>query len=330
MSDIALRFHKDMLVLSSPLDASLERQGVDVEQDREFIGLIEPEAVQSIYRLEMVAGAQCLVTNTSGITQARLAHLNMADRAPELAQAFLTIIKDLKPQHIFAEIGPTNLPIDPSSASSLKQNRDQYAAAVHAFGEIGFDAFFLNGMARPIDMQCALMGVRKESDLPLVAVVNVSQGNARHFRSRAAVDLQSNNEALVENSSGAVEAASFVEDALDTDGLIETLLMMEEYGADVVGFSSDAPLDQVVEVALKCCERLTKPLLVSLIVKNVDPKQGVSTKENPYYCADTMIEAASRLHRAGVQFLRAEGAATPAYTAALVVATDGFDVVVSG
>ena len=46
MPDIALRFHKDMLVLSSPVAVVLARQGFDVEHDLEFANLVEPEAVR--------------------------------------------------------------------------------------------------------------------------------------------------------------------------------------------------------------------------------------------------------------------------------------------
>ena len=42
MPDIALRFHKDMLVLSSPVAVVLARQGFDVEHDLEFANLVEP------------------------------------------------------------------------------------------------------------------------------------------------------------------------------------------------------------------------------------------------------------------------------------------------
>ena len=64
MPDIALRFHKDMLVLSSPVAVVLARQGFDVEHDLEFANLVEPEAVRDALRLNKMAGAQCLVANT--------------------------------------------------------------------------------------------------------------------------------------------------------------------------------------------------------------------------------------------------------------------------
>jgi len=35
MPDIELRFHKDMLVLSAPIDAALARQGIDAARDRQ-------------------------------------------------------------------------------------------------------------------------------------------------------------------------------------------------------------------------------------------------------------------------------------------------------
>ena len=293
MPDIELRFNKDMLVLSAPLDASLLRSGVDLTQDREFFNLIEPEAVRDAFRIEMLSGAQCLVTNTSGITTARLTHVNMEDRALELATAALTILTSLKPQHIFAEIGSTRLPLDASSAASLKQNRDQYAQAVRDFGEEGIDAYFLNKMVNPADMQCALMGVRKQSDKPIIA-------------------------SLILDDQGKVGSAQ--EDAADA------MAMMVECGANIVGFESALPLEEILPIVSHIKTKVHTPLLVQLVVRENNPHQQRQTKENPYYCPDTMIEAATQLRAAGVQFLRASGNASAAYTGALVAASAGFDV----
>ena len=71
------------------------------------------------------------------------------------------------------------------------------------------------------------------------------------------------------------------------------------------------------------------PLLVQLHVACKDPKQGKATAENPYYCADTMVQAAVRLRAEGAQFLRAVGDASPAYTGALAATLSGLDVIPS-
>ena len=101
---------------------------------------------------------------------------------------------------------------------------------------------------------------------------------------------------------------------------------MAELGASVAGFSTKADVNQAVCMAQQVVEACDLPVMVQLSVVERNPKQGRSTPENPYYCADIMEVAAPRLRAAGVQFLRAAGAASPAYTGALAAVTAGFDV----
>lgn len=281
MPDIAMRFHKDMLVLSAPIETALEKQGIDVDLDREFINIVEPETVRNAYRMEALAGAQCLVTNTEGITQIRLARINMENKDVDLATAALTIVKSLKPQHILASIGPTYLPLDVSSGTSLKQNRDQYSSAARAFGKEGYDGFLLDGIKDPIDMQCALMGIRKESAMPTFAIWNIDGKSDK------------------------------------TGEFGGVCSMMDEYGADVVGFATSQSVEDVLLMVERATHATDKPLLVQL---------NASGKEGPYSYPDTMFDAALRLRDAGVQFLRAGGLALSAYTGMLVAATVDTDV----
>ena len=170
MPDIALRFDKDMLVVSAPVSAALARQGVDVDRDLELMTVLEPDSIQEAMRLESMAGAQCLVTSTAGITPARMAQVGMEDRACDVARASLEVLRPLKPQHVLVEIGPCGLPLDASSKASLNENRDQYARAARLFAGEQFDAFFLNGFTRRGDLLCALMGVRQVSSLSRIRV----------------------------------------------------------------------------------------------------------------------------------------------------------------
>lgn len=294
MPDIAMRFHRDMLVLSAPLGAQLTRQGMNVENDLGYLILVEPEAVRDALRMEKVAGAQCLVAATEGVAPARLAHQGLVDRGPELAIAALQAIRPLRPQHLLAEVGPCGLPLDGSSKASLNESRAQYARAAHAFDGQELDALFLNGFVRADDLKCALMGVRQVTDAPVFASVTVD-----------AEGLLSGGRAQLEDA----------------------LAVMAEFGASVAGFETAAPLAAAERLARRAATATDAPLLAQLHVGRRDPKQGAATDENPYYCADTMVEAATRLRAAGVQFLRATGDATPAYTGALAAATAGFDVV---
>ena len=99
----------------------------------------------------------------------------------------------------------------------------------------------------------------------------------------------------------------------------------------VVGSEIDDPgFTKLVEDAgalAKCAEAACDlPILVQLAVAEHKPKQGGPTDANPYYCPDAVVDAAVHLRASGVQFLRATGAATPAYTGALAATTAGLDV----
>ena len=169
MADIALRFFKDMLVVASPVQAALRRQGIEDARDQALAVLLEPETIEDAYRLETAAGPQCLVTPVAAFAPARLAALGMEDAAEKLARAAVAIPRSFKPQHLLVEIAPCGLPLDPSSKGSLVENRDQYARAAGLFDAADFDAFFLNGFTTVDDLKCALMGLRKMSDAPIFA-----------------------------------------------------------------------------------------------------------------------------------------------------------------
>ncbi len=294
MPDIQLRFNRDMLVLSSPVAPVLARQGFTDAGDTEYVTLMEPEVVRDALRLNLTAGSHCLITETAGITPARLAHRGMADRAEELARAALATVNDLRPQHTLVEVGPCGLPLDASSKASLNENRDQYARAARAVEATGqpYDAFFLNGFRNPSDLKCALMGIRQVSGKPVIASVDVA-------------------------ADGTLAGGHFT--------FAEALEVMAEFEADVAGFSTAAGQEAACALAAQAAAT-PLPVLAQLSVAEVNQRQGAATPENPYYCADVVVDAALALHRAGVQFLRATGAATPAYAGALAVAVDGRDV----
>lgn len=317
MADIQLRFMKDMLVLSEPIMTGFEKLGLDVTRDGDLALLLEPEVLEDAYKLDALVGTQCLVAPTATLTPARLAHTGMRERAQELAAQALRIVQSQNPQHILVEIAPCGLPLDASSKASLNENSDQYKRAALLFDGEEFDAFFLNGFARVADLKCALIGMRKVTDAPIFASVNVDA------------------EGLMSGGESALDAVA----------------VMNEYGAQVVGFQTRAPLEDACRIAGQFAEATCLPTLAQLevtatsevgVVEEIDSASNMTELAAaiakvgeaipttiPYSRPEDMVDAANALRNAGVQFLRATGVATPAYTGALVAATDDLDVIVS-
>ena len=351
MADVELRFHRDMLVLSAPADAVLARQGIDAARDRQYLNLMEPDAMRDALRLEIIAGAHCLVTPTEDITRARLSHLNMDGDDSRLASAALAIAAELKPQHVLVEIGPCGLPLDPFSKGSLNENRGQYADAARAFDGGAFDAFFLNGFTNIADLKCALMGVAQVSGKPVFASVtlgadggSVADAAIRPAGKSAASDADEIGNVMASYPFAAA-GFEFVDDtpappvpaahrkALDPEQWLEAIDAMVDLGASVVGFETADPIASAVAYAQAAVGRTNLPVLAQLRVPADDPSKGTRANKGlvpleaiDEYTPDTMELAAVKLYAAGVQFLRATGAATPAFTGALVATVQGLDV----
>lgn len=317
MADVQLRFMKDMLVLSEPVMAGMARLGLNVARDGDLTLLLEPEVLEEAYKLDTLVGAQCLVAPTATLTPARLAHTGMRERAAELAKQALQVVRAQNPQHILVELAPCGLPLDASSKASLNENADQYKRAALLFEGQAFDAFFLNGFTRTADLKCALIGMRKVTDMPIFASVDVDP------------------DGVLPSGEGAAEAVA----------------VMAEYGAQVVGFQTAAAPEDACRVAADIAQAVCLPILAQLVVQPAEAGAGQfaaidaaedmnalasavaavardasAAPANPYPQADDMVDAANALRDAGVQFLRATGNATPAYTGALVAATDDLDV----
>ena len=338
MPDIQLRFHHDMLVLSAPVDALLAKQGIDVARDRQYLNLMEPDSIRDALRLEVVAGAQCIVATTEDITQARLAHLRMDADPARLAHAAVTLANEVKPQHLLVEIGPSGLPLDAASKASLNENRAQYANAARAFEGESFDAFFLNGFTSVPALKCALMGIAQVSDKPVFASVTIGEAPRQAPAPKPDAAPESAEELMAELP---FAGYSTIDDVglpvpaptsknLDAADWPEAVDAMVDLGASVIGFETAEPLAKALEYAQVAIERTDRPVLTQL---HVSPSSGKNAAKNltpladiDEYTPDTMANAAVKLYGAGVQFLRATGEATPAYTGALAATVMGLDV----
>ena len=172
--DIALRLNKEMLVLSGSIEAGLARLDVDVEADLSIANVLEPETIKTAIAPYVMGGVQCLVANTKGCLQAKLAQNNLDERSEEVARAAIDIAKSCKPEHIIVELGNCGLPLDSQSKNSLNEFKNQYVQAGRLFDSLGnFDAYMLTGLENSTQIKCALMGLRQASDKPVFVSVEV-------------------------------------------------------------------------------------------------------------------------------------------------------------
>lgn len=357
MADISLRFHKDPLVLSTPALSMLRDLGMQVDRDGELALLLEPEVFEEMYKLQCMCGVQCIVTETAGITRARLSHVRMENRAEAIAHAAIEVANLASPQHVLAQIGPCGLPLDASSKQSLLESRDQYSNAAKLFqGALDSDradAIFLNGFRDATDLKCALMGVRKVSDATVFASVSVdSQGNLQG--SRTGESLAQAIQVMVEYGAQVVgfeipcsspklmpltrtsrdlcDLPLLVQMRLDSGAPSAEQRIERLLAADLPSETTASVVDELEELAgiedvdeLAELDDADSGAIMGLQAIHEDaeelPNSNFGAESSESLELDAFADKAEALIASGAQFLRASGAATPAYAGALVAAT---------
>ena len=172
--DIALRLNREMLVLSGSIEAGLARLDMDVEHVLSIANILEPETIKTAIAPYVMGGVQCLVANTKGCLQAKLAQNNLDARSEEVARAAIDIAKSCKSEHVIVELGNCGLPLDCESKNSLNEFKNQYVSAGRLFDSLdNFDAYMLTGLENSTQIKCALMGLRQASDKPVFVSVEV-------------------------------------------------------------------------------------------------------------------------------------------------------------
>jgi len=251
MADIQMRFGKDMLVLSTSFNHSFAQLGFDLATEEAYVDLCEPETVEQAYQMEKMIGTPCFCTATECITNARLAHEKFEGHGKDIAAFAWESVHAFSPEHALAVIGPSGLPLDESSATSLKASRAQYQTAVKELTEYPFDALFFSGFTSAYDAQCALMGARAVYDGPV-------------FLSYALTDAG--------------------ELPTHTHTLAEAVALADEYGADVIGIASGATYEHLAPAIEILRENTTKPLLAELVVRELIERAYDPDLDNPYAC----------------------------------------------
>lgn len=176
MPDIDVRLGRDVLVIDGAMGTMLQRAGVPSEQCNEQLNLIEPDIVLDIHRNYVLAGADCVSTNTFGGTRVKLAEYGLAGDMEEINRAGVRIARASGAQHVLADVGPTGLVLEPVGTARFDEVYREFYDQVVALASAGPDAIIIETMTDIAEARCAVLAARAACDLPVL--VSVSFGLA--------------------------------------------------------------------------------------------------------------------------------------------------------
>ncbi len=163
MADLALRFGKDMLVVSSPIQEA-RRAGIESVCDQALALLVEPETIEEATAWKRWP-ARSVWSPPRPISR-RLAWWPLVPRAK--AKRWLRrLLRSWRSSSLSTRLWKSPpavcrwIPTQGVACGKSRPVRPQPGAIFD-----GLHAFFLNGFTTADDLKCALMGLRKVTDAP--------------------------------------------------------------------------------------------------------------------------------------------------------------------
>jgi len=184
----------DILVADGGMGTLLFERGLEVGGCPELLNVERPDIVSGIHKEYVESGADIILTNTFGGTQARLGHYNLDSRVSELNAAGADIARSvadaaLRPVVVAGSMGPTGELFTPLGPLESERAQELFTEQATALAEFGVDVLWIETMSS-IDELDAAFAAASNVGLPTVTTMSFDT-HGRTMMGIAPVDLAS-------------------------------------------------------------------------------------------------------------------------------------------
>lgn len=164
------------VLIDGAMGTKLMQEGLANGEAPELWNVERPDKVRAIHQAYVDAGAQVIVTNTFGGSPFRLKMHNLADRTVELNKAGAELVRqvaDAAPHKVLAaaSMGPSGELMQPLGLLTFEAARDGFAQQAEGLVAGGVDLLWIETMSDVKEVRAAVEGIRKVTDLPIVATM---------------------------------------------------------------------------------------------------------------------------------------------------------------
>jgi 5-methyltetrahydrofolate--homocysteine methyltransferase len=175
MSKLITRLQeRKVLVADGATGTMLQRAGLEPGVAPERWNLENPKAILELHQGYVNAGSDLILTNTFGGSSIRLNREGLSDQAAAINQAAARLAREVAGESVLVvgDIGPTGEMLAPLGTLTYEEIVPVFAEQARALAEGGVDGILIETMSDLNEMRAAIEGVRKVTDLPLLATMS--------------------------------------------------------------------------------------------------------------------------------------------------------------
>jgi methionine synthase I (cobalamin-dependent)/5,10-methylenetetrahydrofolate reductase len=174
------RLKKGAMLCDGAMGTLLYSRGIGFEQPFDELNLSKPEMVQKVHQDYIKAGAEIIETNTFGANRFRLGAHGLQAKVKEINSKGAKLAREAReiegePVFVAGSIGPLGRPLAPIGKITLSQAQETFQEQAEGLIEGGVDLFIIETFSDLIEIQEAIKGVRRVSQLPIIAQMTFSE-----------------------------------------------------------------------------------------------------------------------------------------------------------
>jgi len=191
MKPLLERLNDEILICDGAMGTMLIQKGMPEGECPDYWGIKRHKILRLIHNEYINCGADIIITNTFGANWAKLKKYNLEKKLGEINRIAVEVAKEASAgrAHVFGEIGPTGEYLKPVGSIEAEEMLHIFSDQVRIFNESGVDAVILNTFSDMEELKAAIMAVKENAKLPLIASMTFQKLETKGFRTTSGITI---------------------------------------------------------------------------------------------------------------------------------------------
>ncbi|WP_418505401.1 homocysteine S-methyltransferase family protein, partial [Cloacibacillus evryensis] len=172
-----------ILLFDGAMGTMLQRRGLELGTVPEALNVTAPEAIESIHREYLAAGADVILANTFGANRfkAEKAGMELAKMVAAGVKTARKAIGGAPGRYAALDIGPCGRVLQPAGDLPFDEAVEVFAEVIRAGTEAGADFILLETFTDLYELKAAVIAAKENSPLPVFATMSFEANGTTFF-----------------------------------------------------------------------------------------------------------------------------------------------------